>query len=396
MWKGSELIRSLAIDFTGKCNLNCSYCYLYSKQEADKKEISVDELITTVKKAIKWFPNIELIELWGGEATYDPQRLHVFCQAMYDIGATTWIPSTNGTLLHKPEYYNAWRFCNQYRASQFSFDGNPKYHNKQRSNSFDIVLENLGLVLRQRVPVSLRTTYSFEDYIDSINENLIWYPKIYKSFSEDTNLDQTVVDKTFCIYPYKNKKLMMIYQEIDTIFQVKHAAVKSNIYRNYYHKIKNMVLDQLDNDVIFLPPYINDTVMALLQSEPSRTKNCALLSNQVYLHAPTGDIYPCLSQDVDSYQSIAKLGNVHTMEINWPIVNTVRSFIVTRNNTCQDCSIRSACFGACYHTLPAETDTFNSYWNTNNIIKCKFAHSIFDVVLDTSQAIIDYIDKNNK
>jgi radical SAM protein with 4Fe4S-binding SPASM domain len=395
VWKGNDLITSLAIDFTTKCNLSCDYCYLYSKQSAYKEEVSVEQLIETLKKTIDWFPNISMIELWGGESTYDPKRLQTFCEAMYKLGVITWIPSTNGTLLHKPENYNAWRFCNQYRASQFSFDGNPKYHNKHRNNSYDQVVNNLELVIKDRVPVSLRTTYSFEDFLDSIKENFVWFPKLYKTLFADSKLDQTIVDNTFCIRQYKNKKIMMLYQEIDTIFPIKETPQKLLTYRNYYKELKNLVLEYSEDEVIFLPPYINDTVNALLDTESIKTRNCASFIGQIYLHTPTGDIYPCLSQDVNSYQEIAKLGNVNSGELNWPVINTVRSFMVRRNKACNDCLIKTACFGGCYHTLPSEINSFNTYWNTNNITKCKFAHQIFDLVLETSQELINKIDIQN-
>lgn len=397
MWKGSNLIKSLALDFTSVCNLHCDYCYLYSKQDIKKEEISTEELIETVLKCLSLFPNIDSVELWGGESTYNPERLYKFCKAMYAIGIKTWIPSTNGTLLHDYKHYEAWRYCNQVNTSQISFDGNPKYHNKHRSNSFNRVVENMKIVLRERVPVSLRTTYSFEDFLDSVNENIIWYPKLYQEFLDNNELDSEIVDRTFACQPYKNKKFLMIYQEIDTIFPIEEAPFRAKLYRDYYKQLRDIVLAQVDNEVIFLPPYINDTIQALLDDKPIEVKSCGSFFSQIYLHTPSGDIYPCLSQDVNSYQDIARLANIHTMDVNWAVVNSVRSFMLRRNKSCRDCLIQPSCFGACYHCTPSNDDSkaFLSYWNTNNIIKCQFAHSIFDVVLETSQELIKLIDSQN-
>ena len=44
MWKNSSGLKSLAVDFTQKCNLSCSYCYLYSKQDIDREELPTPEL----------------------------------------------------------------------------------------------------------------------------------------------------------------------------------------------------------------------------------------------------------------------------------------------------------------------------------------------------------------
>ena len=394
MWKNSNRLKSLAVLFTEKCNLSCSYCYLFSKQNIDKKEVSTDELISTVLKTLKLFPSIDVVELWGGESTYNPDRLLKFCHAMYNAGVKTWIPSTNGTLIDKYEVYDAWRYCNQMYTSQISFDGNPKYHNKYRSNSFNKVVDNIRFAIKQNVPVSLRTTYGFDDFIDAITENFEWYPKIYKELSIDKSLNQEIVDRTFAISEYHGRKFMMIYQEIDTIFTKEEVTKKSYIYREYYKKIQDLVAMHWNDDVIFLPPYINDTVKALVSDNPESPKTCGSFFSQIYLHTPTGDIYPCLSQDVSEYQSIAKLTNIHTKEVNWDILNTIRSFMFRRNRTCATCFMQSSCFGGCYHLSPSKFNTFNSFWNTYNIPKCKFAKSIFDIVVETSQELLLHINPN--
>ena len=392
MWKGSDLIKNLAVEFTTKCNLSCKYCYLFSKQDASKEEISVNQLIDVVTQTLRLFPGIDTIELWGGESTYDPERLFLFCQEMYRLGKKTWIPSTNGTLIDDYQHYEAWRYCNQKDASQISFDGNPRFHNAYRSHSFERVLNNMKLAISQKVPISLRTTYPFDEFVEAVVENFEWFPKIYQEFSDDPRLPQSIVDRTFSILSYKNKKFMMIYQEIDTIFPIEEVNERSRIYRGYYQQLKNLVLDQAHKDVIFLPPYFNDTVASLIWDKPIEPKNCGSFLSQIYLHAPTGDIYPCLSQDVNSYQDIARLANVYSGEVNWPVVNTVRSFMIRRNKMCMRCFMQPACFGACYHITPSSKNTFNSYWNTENITKCRFAHSIFDIVAETSQKLISIIE----
>jgi radical SAM protein with 4Fe4S-binding SPASM domain len=169
-------------------------------------------------------------------------------------------------------------------------------------------------------------------------------------------------------------------------------------YRDYYEQLDKIIEKYLNEDVIFLPPYIGDTVQALISTDDSlTTKNCGSFFSQVFLHPISGDIYPCLSQDTTQYRDIARLMNINNMEINWPVINTIRSFMMRRNRKCFKCKLQSSCFGGCYHSS-VESNTksaFNSYWNISNITKCIFSYNIYDVVLKTSQKIIDHINKTS-
>lgn len=397
MWAGSENISNLAIDFTTRCNLRCEYCYLYSKQDVPQQDMTVEELVAVVEKTLRIFPRIQMIELWGGEPTFDPERLFKFVQAIRAKGIDTWIPSTNGTLIHKQENYEAWRYCNQKFNSQISFDGNKKYHDKYRCNTYDRVVSNIEFCLKQDIPIALRTTYPSEIFLDGVKENMVEFPALYKRMEKIPGIQKRLLDHTFAVMEYKDRKLLMLYQEIDTIHTRQEVLDIAEDYRASYEKIEEYMDSFLNDDVIFMPPYISDTVQSLVSNKKYKEpKNCGSFMSQVYLHSPTGDVYPCLSQDVKQYKRIAYLMNVHTGEINWPAVNTIRAFMYRRNRACIGCFIQESCFGGCYHTIPETNNTFNNYWNTYNITKCTFAHRIFDIVVRTSRRLLDRIDKDSK
>jgi radical SAM protein with 4Fe4S-binding SPASM domain len=394
MWYGSENITNLAIDFTTRCNLRCDYCYLFTKQDADRRELSVDELLSVVDKTLLLFPRIKMMELWGGEPTFDAARLREFVQGVRARGIDTWVPSTNGTLIGDRETYEAWRNCNQTFNSQVSFDGNKKYHDKFRCNTYDKVVANMRKALFMGCKISIRTTYPFTNFIDGVKENMIEFPKLYKEFSSDPNINPSLVEHLFAIMEYNGRKLMMIYQEVDTIFKHDEIMFRAAQYRDAYDVFAELLEMRKHDDVIFLPPYINDTVNELLSPKKFiEPKNCGSFISQVYLHTPTGDVYPCLSQDVNVYKSIARLVNVYTQEINWPAVNTIRSFMLRRNRNCMTCFMQASCFGGCYHCSPETENSFNQYWNTANITKCIFAHHIFDKVIEISKRLVDHLNK---
>ena len=398
VWTDSDKISNLALDFTQKCNLSCSYCYLYSKQDVSKEELPVSDLINTVKKTLKIFPGITDVECWGGEPLYDADRLMTFCAAMKEIGIKTWAPSTNGTLLGQEKNHAAWKFCNGDKGGQVSFDGNKKYHDKNRNNSFNVVVKNLKKCIDIGDSISLRLTYEFDEFLDAIQENLIALPKLYKEFSQSCT-NQQGVDRLFAVYPYQGKKLLMLYGELDTIFTHSEIIKRAPIYRNYYEQLDKIMDNFLNEEVIFLPPYISDTIQTLISNEESiSVKGCGSFFSQIFLHPISGDIYPCLSQDTSQYRSIAKLMNVNNGEVNWPAVNTIKNFMFRRNRKCFDCKLQSSCFGPCYHQSvnpPGESSAFNMFWNTNNIPKCTFSYSIFDIVVSTSEKIIDHINKTS-
>jgi radical SAM protein with 4Fe4S-binding SPASM domain len=397
MWQGSNQITNLAIDFTSRCNLHCSYCYLYSKQNTPQKELPLEELISVVEKTLDIFRSVSFIELWGGEPTIDPERLLEFVKFARGRGIQTWIPSTNSTLLDKPEHYNAWRFCNSTPGmnSQFSLDGNKKYHDLYRSNSYDHVVNNLRICLERGVPVSLRTTYPNEIFLEAIKENMVSFPTLYKQFLENPRIEERLTNHTFAVMDYNGRKFLRIYQEIDTIYCRKDIIELSENYRSAFEYMDKYIDNFLDDEVIFLPPYLGDTFESLIsKKEYKEPKSCGSMLSQVYLHSPTGDVYPCLSQDVKQYKDIARLMNVHTKEIDWGHVNTIRAFMFRRNRQCIRCFIQESCFGPCYHTIPEQNQSFNKYWNTYNITKCTFAHRIFDIVVRTSKKILKYIDEH--
>jgi radical SAM protein with 4Fe4S-binding SPASM domain len=395
MWETSSGVTNLAISFTNRCNLHCSYCYFYSKQEVEQNELSLSDLIEVVDKALGYFCGVHTVELWGGEPMIDPERLNGFASAMKQRGIQVVVPSINGTLLGSKEHYEAWKPISLARGSQISFDGNKKFHDKHRCGTYDTVVENLRLSILRQDNLSIRTTYSFDDFFDSVKENLEAYPTLYKKFLAE-GLSPKEVNRVFSMFEYGGKKFLAVFQEIDSIFSETDLLEKAAKYRESYVAFSQLLPNLLENDVLFLPPYVTDMVGSMIQKNPYfGTKHCGSFFTQLFLHTASGGIYSCLSQDAKDYEQIACLANVNTGKVNWPTLNAVRSFTYRRNRECYQCLFQDACFGGCYHMIPSGgSNKFNSYWNTARISKCVLAHSIFDVVVDMATKILDRLGES--
>ena len=207
---------------------------------------------------------------------------------------------------------------------------------------------------------------------------MIEFPKLYKEFISDPSLDPRLVDHFFAVLPYRDIKLMMIYQEVDTIFQHDEIMAHAVQYRSAYDTFAELIEMRKYDDVIFLPPYINDTVQELINPKKYvEPKNCGSFLSQIFLHTPTGDVYPCLSQDVSVYKNIGRLVNVHTKEINWPAVNSIRAFMLRRNRDCMTCFMQPSCFGGCYHTAVEDEGDLQFLLEYREYYKVYFRSSYF-------------------
>lgn len=157
---GRDIDKTVMINMTECCNLNCVYCYEHNKQGRDldmgRVTSKLDKILTDlkIKKKIS-------IQFSGGEPLlcfdeireiYDYVYRKYICNHEWEthfcFGMTT-----NGTLLtaEMAEWFD------QHPSFSFSLslDGTPEAHNRNRSGSYAAVKRNLDFFRRHKKPAKM-------------------------------------------------------------------------------------------------------------------------------------------------------------------------------------------------------------------------------------------------
>lgn len=156
------------IYLTTKCNYKCSYCYEHQKSNEYLKDITIDELRTSIDKIIS-NPHVteqHTICLFGGEPflNIDAMKFYMNYIKSADIKTKHGVATnviTNGSLLHL--YTNElkeWMKDNKnFFSIDISYDGIFQY----RRTKSDITEKNMELLTKLKIPFGISYTISKEN-----------------------------------------------------------------------------------------------------------------------------------------------------------------------------------------------------------------------------------------
>ncbi len=233
---------ALNLFFTGKCNLNCTYCFVdkrgQEKKTLDEKSIkkSIDELFCYPGKR-------KVISFNGGEPLLEwdlLKRIHLYAykKARREQLALDIVVVSNGTLLRQEMV----DFFIKYKTIlKVSVDGKKETHDKQRpllrgssKSTFDLVMKNIQEINWKGMPVAASVVFTPQS-LDSFAENIDFLAKKNFSFVE--------------IYP----DIHAVWGKGD-IIKLKKALKKFEQYyiesfKNGEAVFKNSLLDGIVNDV---------------------------------------------------------------------------------------------------------------------------------------------------
>jgi len=153
-------MKILTIDITGKCNLECRFCY----------QTSIGELSTEqVMQHINANPDFNSVEIGGGEPFMHPELFEIL-RKINDSGKTINV-STNATCVSN-EFLNLESIIREKITLQVSLQaGNSEsYEHVTGSNFFDLVLGNIGRLKEKYQTVISSSIYA--DNFDTVREIL--------------------------------------------------------------------------------------------------------------------------------------------------------------------------------------------------------------------------------
>lgn len=258
--------REIQLTLCEKCNLNCVYCYEHNKDTTVMdfdlaKKIITEEFDFAKSKGI----NTLSFSFHGGEIALVFNRLKEICEWLWskdwDIKYSC-SAATNGTLIHGE--IKKWFEKNSNRFTLgLSLDGNKYSHDRNRSNSFDMIDLDFFLKSYPKTPVKMTISpYT----IEMLSSDILFIAK--KGFSLTANLAYGC--------NWGDDKLKRIY--------AKELLILSNFYLDNPHLKPAHNLLQRKTTGFGLSVYENKTM--------APKKSCGT-GQQMCCYDMKGNKYPC-------------------------------------------------------------------------------------------------------
>lgn len=271
---------TILLSLTNQCNLSCDYCFV-SQNNSDMSLEIAEKAISMVLKNSKIKNVIPSINFFGGEPLLKYEEIIVPIVEKYKNQIRFGI-TTNGVLLNEDiiDFF----YKNNVNVL-LSFDGISQVQNKQRSNSFEAVLNNIPYLLLRLPNTVMRST---------VTEYSI--PYLYETVQMANELGFKKI--SFCPNAYENWS-----KETEILLLKQWKKIGHFIYKNLFNNEKSIQVDPLIK-------FYNNTNLALknqlyfnnnIERCGLGTTTCAITTN--------GEIVPC--QEKTSNPTII-IGNVET------------------------------------------------------------------------------------
>lgn len=241
--KKSDYINSYTIFTTTDCNARCFYCF-----ELGWKRIHMTE--ETALKVVQYIKNHcggkkVKISWFGGEPLYNMGVIDIICDGLRKEGVE-FISNiaTNGYLFNKETVEKAVRSWNLALA-QVAMDGTQEVYNKikayiyKEGNPYEVVMENVGHLIRSGVEVFVRLNMDLENQpdliklVDELGERYAEEKKLYIYASHLYKGGVPSADiHTKEEWEQRENAMMELYARIERYGMVKKRGLHKNVRLN--------------------------------------------------------------------------------------------------------------------------------------------------------------------
>lgn len=354
---------SITLNMTNNCNLSCSYCFEHNKslhKDMMTPEVAVDVIKTAYSSHYvnPKFNNKFSINFFGGEPMLNWPAIKAiidYCtENKMDViyGVTTNLTILTDEMLDYIDNYNIHLLV--------SIDGTKEVHDKNRSNSFDKVMENLQK-LKDRdllIYVEARMTILPEDayqMFDSV--------KFLIDFGIDNVCPMPVTDVSW------------------TTEQLEYYALNFRAVVNCFIAYSNKE-DYSRNISI---KNVNDMLINVLSPEVSDEMLCAIFNNRWCAIDTNGDVYPChqLPTSEPDIKAKNKIGNIYTGVEEDMILKETKK-VTYHKEECDTCSAKGTCKGGC----PQENYRLNNKEDEPSEAYCNLHKIMAEVIKDSQDTIM--------
>lgn len=328
-----KLYKNFGFVITYNCNFRCPYCFENSISKnglAWSKQTLTKELADKAFEAmLKIEPHTELhkksILLYGGEPLLRENRdiVEYIIKKGHDLGYRFRV-ITNG---YDINYYSDLITKDYFDSVQISLDGFKDYHNQRKYHflegaSFDKVIYNIGILLKNEIPVSVR--------INIDNNNICDLEKLHSYFKE---------------IGYSNNKYFHVYAaKIENYSIVENGSDIDYMPTDYFN-------DRLKKSESGYQNNMEQRIINSFTNYLTNKKRCSLTSVAcsgqygTHIFGPDGGIYTCL-------ETVGKkehcIGYYNEPEIQWTEAKE-KWFCkhVGKSEFCRTCKFALLCGGNC-------------------------------------------------
>ena len=294
---------------TSACNARCFYCYEDRRNAVFMNKETAEQVCQFISKQsenravkIQWF---------GGEPLMNVEIIDYITfllRRKYDDSKISFSMITNGSLINDKilqKMVNSWNLSNV----QITLDGTLHEYNKRKNyigiqNAFEIVKNNIILLVNSGINTHIRLNYDFDNYIDIIN--LI--EELGKTLPHVNNLD---------VYSYH-------------LYGANNDSAIDTKKEEEWFAIQNALIEQG-----FSTPLRSFSLKC-------RKSQCFACQTNSFVISSNGELYKC-SMAIDDKK--AKVGDVWSGIANYKVLE--RWCYPGLKEKCIDCVYLPICQGGC-------------------------------------------------
>lgn len=305
-------IFELIINPTMNCNFKCWYCYETHIKDSKMSSLTINKIILFINTILE-NPNLKQFHLswFGGEPLlYYNTTILPILQNIYPLLKSKGIEfasnfTTNGLLINQKILTD----CNLFGVDHFqiTLDGHRERHNKVRfvnkeRGSYDEIINNIKLILKNRINVTVRINISEDTLNDKVTE-------IINDFS-----DLTIEERKFLNFSFH--KVWQEEKDIENEMTKLIDEFRSN-------KLSTQTIDEVD--------HVRNSCYADKKNQATINYN--------------GEVFKCTARD---FKSENKEGFLQEDGgILWNEKYYDRMSIKFKNKPCLSCKILPICNGSC-------------------------------------------------
>lgn len=311
---------------TDMCNLSCSYCFENNKSNNIMTKDTALKVIDTIYRNTNNPEAPFKVSFFGGEPLIGWDAMKTIYDYLNDRKLPYKTGATSNLTLLTDEVVDYWKNSDTFITA--SIDGIKETHDRNRSNSFDVVAKSLDKLNENNIPFEARMTVSFDD-IENLFENV-------KFIHQRFNAKQ-------------------IIPQLDT--NILHILNYLKLEAQWY-KIADYYLENLNTDTEFgFGGVLKGLLDVDLTKKDGYTKCCYFGSNTSAVINWNGDVVSCPDSNFVDTDWNMNYGNLLDGELNpYPKYRCIQYQLERKYaKKCDFCRCKgNICRGECYLYMIAD------------------------------------------